>query len=286
MPPKSSEKDSKNKKEKSEAIRRILTKDMNIIETTYEKVLSIINNVKEFLKKNTKHSQKLVEELEWVIKVISNKSLYSYELKQSKLHRQNSEFNKFINFVQKYNEEILEMNKRHMLVTGLLNLVQKKGEMLNKPSLCLKRILPEELQNMDYKKEKEKKNRKKNFISLLGNAILNLYYKNKDKYSVEGSTDHLEEKEEKTKAETKENKEKVKEKINNLEADHSKDSNNFDNVIIQNYTANSFKKNNELNTEGNKKRMMSSNKKKKEKKKKIIDERNKRNMDSRSIRIP
>ena len=282
MPPKSSEKDSKNKKEKSEAIRRILTKDMNIIETTYEKVLSIINNVKEFLKKNTKHSQKLVEELEWVIKVISNKSLYSYELKQSKLHRQNSEFNKFINFVQKYNEEILEMNKRHMLVTGLLNLVQKKGEMLNKPSLCLKRILPEELQNMDYKKEKEKKNRKKNFISLLGNAILNLYYKNKDKYSVEGSTDHLEEKEEKTKAETKENKEKVKEKINNLETDHSKDSNNFDNVIIQNYTANSFKKNNELNTEGNKKRMMSSNKKKKEKKKKIIDERNKRNMDSRS----
>lgn len=52
MPPKSSEKDSKNKKEKSEAIRRVLTKDMNIIETTYEKVLSIINNVKEFLKKS------------------------------------------------------------------------------------------------------------------------------------------------------------------------------------------------------------------------------------------
>ena len=284
MPPKSSEKDSKNKKEKSDAIRRILTKDMNIIETTYEKVLSIINNVKEFLKKNSKHSQKMVEELEWVIKVISNKSLYSYELKQNKLHRQNSEFNKFINFVQKYNEEILEMNKRHILVTGLLNLVKKKGEMLNKPSLCLKRILPEELKNMDYKKEKEKKNRKKNFIALLGNAILNLYYKNKDKYSVEGSTDHLEEKEEKTKPGTNENKEKEKEKekINNLEVDHNKDSNNFDNVIIQNYTSNSFKKNNELNTEANKKRMTSSNKNKKNRKKKIIDERNKRNVDSRN----
>ena len=282
MPPKSSEKDSKNKKEKSDAIRRILTKDMNIIETTYEKVLSIINNVKEFLKKNSKHSQKMVEELEWVIKVISNKSLYSYELKQNKLHRQNSEFNKFINFVQKYNEEIIEMNKRHILVTGLLNLVKKKGEMLNKPSLCLKRILPEELKNMDYKKEKEKKNRKKNFIALLGNAILNLYYKNKDKFSAEGSTDHLEEKEEKTKAETNENKEKEKEKKNNLEIDHNKDSNNFENVIIQNYTANSFKKNNELNTEGNKKRMTSSNKNKKNRKKKIIDEKNKRNIDSRN----
>ena len=284
MPPKSSEKDSKNKKEKSDAIRRILTKDMNIIETTYEKVLSIINNVKEFLKKHAKHSQKMVEELEWVIKVISNKSLYSYELKQNKLHRQNSEFNKFINFVQKYNDEILEMNKRHILVTGLLNLVKKKGEMLNKPSLCLKRILPEELKNMDYKKEKEKRNRKKNFIALLGNAILNLYYKNKDKFSAKVSTDHLEEKEEKTKAETNENKEKEKEKEkkNNLEIDHNKDSNNFENVIIQNYTANSFKKNNELNTEGNKKRMTSSNKNKKNRKKKIIDEKNKRNIDSRN----
>jgi hypothetical protein len=283
MPPKSSEKDSKNKKEKSEAIRRILTKDMNIIETTYDKVLSIINNVKDFLKKNAKHSQKLIEDLEWVIKVISNKSLYSYELKQSKLHRQNSEFNKFINFVQKYNEEILEMNKRHILVTGLLNLVKKKGEMLNKPSLCLKRILPEELQNMDYKKEKEKKSRKKNFITLLGNAILNLYYKNKDKYSVEGSTDHLEEKEEKLKTETNESKSKSKEKINNnKETDHSKDSNNFDNIIIQNYTANNFKKINQLKKEGNKKRMSSSNKNKKNRKKKIIDERNKRNVDSRS----
>lgn len=37
--------------------------------------------------------------------------------------------------------------------------------MLNKPSLCLKRILPEELQNMDYKKEKEKKNRKKFYFT-------------------------------------------------------------------------------------------------------------------------
>mgnify|MGYP002624393304 CR=1 FL=1 len=282
MPPKSSEKDSKNKKDKSEQIRRILTKDMNIIETTYEKVLSIINNVKDFLKKHSKHSNKLIEDLEWVIKVISNKSLYTYELKKNKLTRQNSEFNKFINFVQKYNEEIIEMNKRHVLVTGLLNLV-KKGEMLSKPSLCLKRILPEELQNMDYKKEKEKKNRKKNFITLLGNAILNLYYKNKDKYSVEGSTDHLEEKEEKTKTETNENKEKEKEKSNNLEIDGNKDSNHFDNVIIQNYTANSFKKNKELNIEGNnKKRMTSSNKKQKNRKKRINEERNKRNIDSRN----
>ena len=147
---------------RSNTLKRGQTKEINIIETTYEKVLAIINNVKEFLRQNMKNSQKLVNDLKWVIKVISNKSLYKYDIKKSELSRQNSEFNKFINFVTKYNEEIIEMNKKHFLVSGLINLV-KKQEMLNKPSLCLKKILPQELQNMDYKKEKEKKNKKKKF---------------------------------------------------------------------------------------------------------------------------
>ena len=185
MQRKTNERISKQKKEKSAALKRINSKDINIIETTYEKVLSIINKVKDFLRKNTKNSQKLVDDLEWVIKVISNKSLYSYEFKKPKLTSQNAELNKFINFVTKYNEEVLEMNKKHVLVSGLLNLV-KKGEILNKPSLCLKRILPEELKNMDYKKEKEKKIRKHNFINLIGNAILNLYYKTIEKRKQEG----------------------------------------------------------------------------------------------------
>ena len=170
MPPKSNKKGSQLPRFSN------FTKDPNFFETTYEKVLSIINKVKDFIKKNVKSSTKLIEDLEWVIKVIANKSLYSYEIKKPNISRQNSEFNKFVNFVTKYNEEVIEMNQKHILVSGLLNIV-KKGEILNKPSLCLKRILPEEVQNMDYEKEKEKTNRKKYLINLVGNAILNLYYK-------------------------------------------------------------------------------------------------------------
>ena len=176
MPPKSTEKNTSHKKESPKKKNKNFVKDTAIIETTYEKVLSIINHVKDLIKKYSKNSQKLIDDLEWVIKVISNKSLYSYEVKKSNLSRQNSEYNKFVNFFTKYNEEVIGMNKRHILVSGLMNLV-KKGEIMIKPSLRLKRILPEELQNMDYKKELEKKNRKKNFINLIGNAILNLYYR-------------------------------------------------------------------------------------------------------------
>ena len=163
MRAKPTEKITKKKKEQSipQTQKSNFSKDSNIIETTYEKVLSIINKVKDFIKKNSKNSQNLIDDLEWVIKVIANKSLYSYEIKQQNLSRQNSDYNKFINFVTKYNEEVIEMNQRHILVSGLLNLVQK-GEILNKPSLCLKKILPEELKNMDYQKLKEKKNKRKN----------------------------------------------------------------------------------------------------------------------------
>jgi hypothetical protein len=157
-----------------------LTKATTIIETTYEKVLSIINKVKEFIKKTSTDSNNLIQDLEWVIKVITNKSLYTYELKQEKLSKQNAEYNKFINFVTKYNEEVIEINKKHDIVSGILS-IAKKGELLMKPSLCLKKILPDELKNMDENKVKEKKLRKNNFIYVFGNTILNLYNKEMDR---------------------------------------------------------------------------------------------------------
>ena len=147
-----------------------------IIETTYEKVLSIINKVKNFIKKSSSSANKLIEELEWVIKVITNKSLYSYELTQEKLSKQNAEYEKFISFVEKYNEEVIEMNKKHDIVSSIFNL-GKKGEILLKPSLCLKKILPHELQNIDERVEKGKRSRQKNFINVFGNYVLDLYYK-------------------------------------------------------------------------------------------------------------
>ena len=57
--------------------------------------------------------------------------------------------------MEKYNEEVIEMNKKHDIVSSIFNL-GKKGEILLKPSLCLKKILPHELQNIDERVEKGK----------------------------------------------------------------------------------------------------------------------------------
>ena len=133
---------SKEKNNDFDNINKDFPKGANFFETTYEKVLSIINQVKDFIKKNSNTSQKLINDLEWVIKVITNKSLYSYEVNKTKIEKHNEEYNKFINFVSKYNEEILELNKRHILVSSLLGFV-RNGEILLKPSLCLKKILPD-----------------------------------------------------------------------------------------------------------------------------------------------
>ena len=181
---KQNEKNTKNKKEPTNTSPSKNTnnevkeehKDTDIFQTTYEKVLSIINTVKDFIKKTANSPQKLVDDLEWVIKVITNQSLYKYEVNKEKIMKKNSDYNRFINFVTKYNEEVIEMNKKHILVSSLLN-IGKKEDIVVKPSLCLRKVLPDEMKNMDYQKEKEKKERKRNSIKLIGNIILNLYYK-------------------------------------------------------------------------------------------------------------
>ena len=157
----------------------VYNQNSSIIETTYEKVLTIIKRVKEFIKKSSSEANSLIEDLEWVIKVITNKSLYSYKLKKEKVSKQNAEYNKFINFVSKYNEEIIEMNKKHDIVTGIFNL-GKKGEILIRPSLCLKKTLPQELHKMNQNMEKKGK-KQNNFIYSFGNYILGLYHKEIEK---------------------------------------------------------------------------------------------------------
>ena len=166
-------------------------KTTTIIETTYEKVLSIINKVKEFIKKSSSKAEKLVEDLDWVIKVITNKSLYTYELQKEKLSKQNAEYKTFINFVTKYNEEVIEMNKRHDIVSSIFNL-GRKGEILMKPSMCLKRILPGELKNVEEEKEWGKTDRQKNFINVFGQQILNLYHQEMEKRKKRKSCEFIE----------------------------------------------------------------------------------------------
>ena len=71
-------------------------------ETTYEKVLFILNKIKDFIKTiSEKETSKLTEEIEWVIKVITNRSLYTYELIKEKIIKQNEEYDKYLNFVKK-----------------------------------------------------------------------------------------------------------------------------------------------------------------------------------------
>ena len=53
----------------------------NLITTPYERVISIINEAIKFINKISKTQGKLIKELNWVIKVITSHSLYTYELK-------------------------------------------------------------------------------------------------------------------------------------------------------------------------------------------------------------
>ena len=217
MQTKSKESTSKNKKEQIDNSNKEFTKHVNIFETTYERVLSIINQVKEFIKKTSKTSQKLIDDLEWVIKVITNKSLYSYEVTQPKNIKRNSDINRLINFMTQYNDEILELNKRHILVSSIFNIIKKK-DILLKPSLILKKIHPDELKNMDFQKEKEIKERKKKSINIIGNIFLNLYYKGLEQQKKEKEEKEKAEKEkvekEKPKKEKKEENDKKSKKFN------------------------------------------------------------------------
>ncbi len=224
-------------------------KSPTIIETTYEKVLSIINKVKDFIKKTSTTSKNLIEDLEWVIKVITNKSLYTYELKQDKVSKQNAEYNKFISFVTKYNEEVIEMNKKHDIVSGILS-IGKKGEILLKPSLCLNKILPDELKNLDEKSIREKRLRQNNFINVFGNTILKLYNNEmeKRKKSVEysESTDKANYNSLSNNEEAKSNNINI---INSNESNTNKNDNNINNVKQFNAIKNSKKEEKKVENE-------------------------------------
>ena len=115
---------------------------LNIITTPYEKVLSIIKDAKNYIAKTSNNKNKLITDLQWVLKIITTHSLYTYQIKEkdliNKLSKENEEFKQYIKFVTEYNEKIIEMNKK-------INVVGEKSldfdnELLEKSSLKLKRI--------------------------------------------------------------------------------------------------------------------------------------------------
>ena len=106
----------------------------NIIETPYERVLTIIQDTIKALNLASKVQSKLFTELQWVVKIIKSHLLYSYEIKEknyvAELSKNDPDFKQFVDFVTEYNEQVIQMNKKNNFITN---------ELLQKPSFKLKR---------------------------------------------------------------------------------------------------------------------------------------------------
>ena len=115
----------------------------SIMITPYEKVLTILNKVKQYINSTSKRQSKLVRSLDWVIKVITSHSLYAYELKEkdliSKLSKENKNFKQFVDFVSEYNEQVIEMNKKNVFWGA--RTIDYANELLQKPSIKLRKQL-------------------------------------------------------------------------------------------------------------------------------------------------
>ena len=149
------------------------TKNITVFKTTYEKVLSIINKVKDFIKNNTNNFQNIIDELDWVSHVITNRTLYSYEVNKEKLSDDNPTFS---DFITKFNEEIINLNKKHVLVRDILSFTTNK-EFLKKPSLILKKISAKELTEFNHGHKNTNKN---TVFNPLGKWLMNIVNKNKE----------------------------------------------------------------------------------------------------------
>ena len=118
---------------KSKSSKTLLTS--NIITTPYEKVLSIIKEAKKFIINYSKNENKLIQSLDWVIKIITSRSLYSYELKEkekiNQLSKENPEFKQLVDFVSEYNEKVIKMNRKYNYILS--------DKLLQKPSINLNR---------------------------------------------------------------------------------------------------------------------------------------------------
>ena len=114
--------------------KRNLSLIKNIIETPYDKVLSILQETLNSLNLSSKIQSKLFTDLQWVLKIIKSRLLYSYEIKEkdyvAEMSRTDPDFKQFVEFVRDYNEQMIEMKKKNNYINN---------ELLQKPSFKLKR---------------------------------------------------------------------------------------------------------------------------------------------------
>ena len=106
----------------------------NIIETPYEKVLFILQETLNSLNLSSKIQSKLFNDLQWALKIIKSRMLYSYEIKEksyvAEMSRNDPDFKQFVDFVRQYNDQMIEMKKKNNYINN---------ELLQKPSFKLKR---------------------------------------------------------------------------------------------------------------------------------------------------
>ena len=159
----------------------------SIIITPYEKVLSILNSVKQYINSTSSYQSKLIRDLDWVIKVITSHSLYAYELKEkdliNKLTNENEDFKQFVDFVSKYNEQVIEMNKKNIFWGA--RTIEVANELLQKPSINLrKQIYNSQKNNNPAQKSPNKMRYIKSYKKLGKNESTNLTNGKNKKYSV------------------------------------------------------------------------------------------------------
>ena len=123
----------------------------DIITTPYEKVLSILLNIKQYISNLSKGKSNLIKDIEWCIKIITSHSLYSYELKDketiNELSKENNEFKELVDFVSEYNEEIIKMNRQYnSILTD--KLLQKSSIKLNRRKIDRKNTFGENYSNL------------------------------------------------------------------------------------------------------------------------------------------
>ena len=170
----------------------------NIITTPYEKVLSILRNIKQFITNIIKDKSTLINDIDWCIKIITSHSLYSYELKDrdtiTQLSKENNEFKELVDFVSEYNEKVIKMNRKYNYILSD-KLLEKSSIKLNRRKIERKSTFAEndshllKLMNLDFANEDRKKSEeaKDGGSEKALEKIANFSVKDKKKYAIENS---------------------------------------------------------------------------------------------------
>ena len=151
----------------------------DIITTPCEKVLSILRQTKNYISNISKNQTKLIQNLDWCIKIITSRSLYSYELKEkeaiTKLSEENQEFKQLVDFVSEYNEKVIQMNRKYnSILTD--KLLEKSSTKLNKRKIERKKSFGEKESHFSKLLNLEEPDKDKIYLKISSNKNKKNHY--------------------------------------------------------------------------------------------------------------